>query len=111
MMATEFALNNIPVRVNSIAPGVYASEMTLDTIGPEEVEKVAQGLFPVPARRAGTQVAFLYAIFRVLLTRAYFSAGEVAGSVIYLSTAAGCYTNGQELVVDGGYVAVNPSTR
>ena len=37
-------------------------------------------------------------------------AGEIAGTVIYLSSPAGCYTNGQEVVVDGGYIAVNPST-
>ncbi|KAI0036480.1 short-chain dehydrogenase [Vararia minispora EC-137] len=91
MMSTEFALNNVPVRVNSVAPGVYASEMTFDDIGPDAVAKVAQSLMPVPAGRAGM-------------------AAEVAGTVIYLSTPAGCYTNGQEIVVDGGYIAVNPST-
>lgn len=37
-------------------------------------------------------------------------AGEIAGTVIYLSSLAGCYTNGQEIAVDGGYIAVNPST-
>ncbi|KAI0252169.1 short-chain dehydrogenase [Lactifluus subvellereus] len=92
MLATEIALKGIPVRVNSIAPGVYASEMTFDTItGPEEMARVAQSLLPVPAGRAG-------------------SPGEIAGTVIYLSSPAGCYTNGQEIVVDGSYTAVNPST-
>jgi len=92
MLATELALKNIPVRVNSVAPGVYESEMTFDTIsGPEEVAKVAQGLLPVPAGRPGTP-------------------GEIAGTVIYLSSLAGCYTNGQEIVVDGSYTGVNPST-
>ncbi|KAI9462175.1 short-chain dehydrogenase [Russula earlei] len=92
MLATELALKNIPVRVNSIAPGVYESEMTFNTIkGPEEMARVAQSLLPVPAGRPG-------------------SAGEIAGTVIYLSSPAGCYTNGQEIVVDGSYTAVNPST-
>jgi len=36
-------------------------------------------------------------------------AGEIAGTVIYLASPAGCYTSGQEIVVDGGYIAVNPS--
>jgi NAD(P)-dependent dehydrogenase (short-subunit alcohol dehydrogenase family) len=54
MMSTEFALNKIPVRVNAVAPGVYASEMTFDSIGPEDVAKVAQSIMPVPVGRAGT---------------------------------------------------------
>jgi len=92
MLATELALKNIPVRVNSVAPGVYESEMTFDTIsGPEEMTRVAQSLLPVPAGRPGTP-------------------GEIAGTVIYLSSPAGCYTNGQEIVVDGSYTGVNPST-
>ncbi|KAH9035590.1 short-chain dehydrogenase [Lactarius hengduanensis] len=92
MLATEIALKGIPVRVNAIAPGVYATEITLDTITSlEDVAKVSESLIPVPAGRAGTD-------------------GEIAGTVIYLSSKAGCYTNGQEIVVDGGYAAVNPST-
>lgn len=91
MLATEIALKGIPVRVNSIAPGVFASEMTFETItGPEEMARVAQSLLPVPAGRPGT-------------------VGEIAGTVIYLSSPAGCYTNGQELVIDGSYTAVNPA--
>lgn len=92
MLATEIALKGIPVRVNAIAPGVYESEMTQTTIsGLEEVAKTSQSLIPVPAGRPG-------------------STGEIAGTVIYLSSPAGCYTNGQEIAVDGGYTAVNPST-
>ena len=57
MLATEIALKGIPVRVNSIAPGVFASEMTLDTItGPEEMARVAESLIPVPAGRPGSYV-------------------------------------------------------
>lgn len=37
--------------------------------------------------------------------------GEIAGTVVYLASRAGCYTNGHEVVVDGGYLAVNPSTQ
>ncbi|RPD77403.1 NAD(P)-binding protein [Lentinus tigrinus ALCF2SS1-7] len=92
MLATELALKNVPVRVCSIAPGVWESEMTYDKITPELVDKVGKGLVPVPARRPG-------------------SAGEIAGTVIYLASPAGCYTNGQEIAVDGGYLMVNPSTK
>jgi NAD(P)-dependent dehydrogenase (short-subunit alcohol dehydrogenase family) len=38
------------------------------------------------------------------------SAQEMAGTAIYLASPAGCYTNGQEIVIDGGFVAVNPAT-
>lgn len=91
MLATELALKNVPVRVCAVAPGVYESEMTHATIGPELVDKVGLGITPVPAKRPG-------------------NAQEIAGTVIYLASPSGCYTNGQEIVVDGGYTAVNPST-
>jgi len=71
--------------------GVYESEMTIDKITPDLVDKVAKGTMPVPAARTG-------------------KAEEVAGAVIFLASKAGCYTTGQELVVDGGAIAVNPST-
>ncbi len=54
MLATEFALKGIPVRVNAIAPGVYESEMTKTVIRPEDVDATGSGVLPVPARRAGT---------------------------------------------------------
>jgi len=89
MLATEYALKGLPVRVNSIAPGVYASEMTYDTITAAEVDKVGKGISPVPARRSGT-------------------GQEMAGTAIYLASRAGGYTHGQEIIIDGGYVSVNP---
>ncbi|KAI8978852.1 short-chain dehydrogenase [Trametes punicea] len=91
MMATEFALKKVPVRVCAIAPGVWESEMTHDKITPDLVDKVGKGVVPVPTRRSG-------------------KAEEIAGTVIYLASPAGCFTNGQEIVVDGGFLAVNPST-
>ena len=89
MLATELALKKVPVRVNAVAPGVYASEMTWDDIKPEEVDRIGKGISPVPARRAGT-------------------AEEMAGTVVYLASAAGAYANAQEIAIDGGYLAVNP---
>ncbi|KAI0682434.1 NAD(P)-binding protein [Cytidiella melzeri] len=93
MMATEFALKNVPVRVCGIAPGVYESEMTAArlSLGPNQTNAVGLGIQPVPADRPGT-------------------AQEMVGTVVYLVSPAGCYTNGQEIVVDGGYLCVNPST-
>jgi NAD(P)-dependent dehydrogenase (short-subunit alcohol dehydrogenase family) len=69
MFATELALKRIPVRVNSIAPGVYESEMTLDTIaGEEQVARVSQSIVPVPAGRPGTCVHLCCAIYFFHLT-------------------------------------------
>jgi len=34
----------------------------------------------------------------------------MAGTVIYLVSRAGGYVQGQEIVIDGGYTSVNPST-
>ncbi|KAF5315071.1 hypothetical protein D9619_007292 [Psilocybe cf. subviscida] len=92
MFDAEYALKGIPIRINAIAPGAYASEMTFDTITPEQVDLVGQGVSKVPARRAGT-------------------GQEMAGTVVYLTSRAGGYTHGQEIVIDGGYVSVNPSTK
>jgi len=91
MLATELALKGVQVRVNAIAPGVYESELTYDVIGPERVDKVGKGVQPVPAKRAGT-------------------GQEMAGTAIFLASRAGGYVNGQEIVIDGGYTSVNPST-
>ncbi|EPS94539.1 hypothetical protein FOMPIDRAFT_1026145 [Fomitopsis schrenkii] len=92
MFATEFELKKIPVRVNAVAPGVYESEMTYPHIPPEEVDKIGKPIVSIPAHRAGRPE-------------------EVAGTVIYLVSPAGCYTNGQEILVDGGYTCVNPAVR
>ena len=52
MFATEFALKKIPVRVCSVAPGLFPSEMTDLHVTPDMVEKHTKG--PVPMERAGT---------------------------------------------------------
>jgi hypothetical protein len=54
MLATEIMVKKIPVRVNSIAPGVYASEITMERIGKEQVDRVGKGLMPVPMERDGS---------------------------------------------------------
>ena len=38
------------------------------------------------------------------------SATEMAGTIVYLVSPAGAYVNGQEIVIDGGALTVNPST-
>jgi len=94
MLATELALRDIPIRVNAIAPGPYASEMTRNQgklLSGEVASRIAGGVNKVPAGRGGTEE-------------------EMAATALYLASRAGCYVNGQELVVDGGCLAVNPST-
>jgi len=90
MFSAELAIKNIPIRVNAISPGVYASEMTYDVITPDLVNKIGKGLQPVPAKRAGTEE-------------------EMAGTVVFLVSRAGGYVQGQEIQVDGGYTSVNPA--
>ncbi|KIM43364.1 hypothetical protein M413DRAFT_444192 [Hebeloma cylindrosporum] len=90
LLSTELALKGIPVRVNATSPGVYSSEMTFDAVTPEDVNKIGKGIVPVPAQRAGT-------------------GQKMGGTAVYLASRAGGYVNGQEIVIDGGYVAVNPS--
>jgi len=93
MLATEFALKGVHIRVNDIAPGVYASEMTSQPgrrFTPEETDAVGMGLRPLPAARDGSE-------------------GEMAATALYLASPAGAYVNGQTLVIDGGYVATNPA--
>lgn len=34
----------------------------------------------------------------------------MAGTAVYLASLAGGYVNGQEIVIDGGYIAVNPAS-
>ena len=38
----------------------------------------------------------------------HISSQEMAGTIVYLASPAGAYVNGHEIVVDGGYLAVNP---
>ncbi|KAK5103155.1 hypothetical protein LTS08_003959 [Lithohypha guttulata] len=84
MMSKEFA--KFGVRINSIAPGYFPSEMTMKqsddrnkTDMPDE--KVKEKEHPVPAQRSGTDE-------------------EMGMAVIFLSKCA--YVNGHILPVDGG---------
>ncbi|KAG8773817.1 Splicing factor [Ceratobasidium sp. 428] len=94
MFATELALKNIPVRVNSIAPGMFPSEMT-DHQGKhlpaEKVDSIGKGVTGVPMKRGGVET-------------------DMAGAALFLASPASYYVTGQILTVDGGYIATNPAT-
>ncbi|KAI1158359.1 short-chain dehydrogenase [Nemania serpens] len=80
------------IRVNTLAPGYFLSEMSqfiMDVRDPE-TEGLDHPDF-MPARRFGTDE-------------------EVAGTILYLASRAGAYCNGTVLTFDGGRLAVVPST-
>jgi NAD(P)-dependent dehydrogenase (short-subunit alcohol dehydrogenase family) len=84
MLATEIAKNGIKVRVNSIAPGVFPSEMTTqessDSTQKSEMPKEKkEGL---PAQRPGKDT-------------------DMAQTVMFVANCQ--YLNGQTITVDGGY--------
>ncbi|EEB98600.1 hypothetical protein MPER_01864, partial [Moniliophthora perniciosa FA553] len=56
VLATEFALKGIPVRVNAIVPGLFESEITSGTPGGVETlakSAIPGALNPIPLRRPG----------------------------------------------------------
>lgn len=87
MMATEFA--KLKIRVNTIAPGVFPSEMTTNESDEKNVSSKDDHM-DIPAGRAG-------------------DAKEMAGTAIYLASKAGLYTNGVIIPVDGGFLLSGPS--
>ncbi|KAF2086463.1 NAD(P)-binding protein [Saccharata proteae CBS 121410] len=85
MLAAEIAKAGLKIRVNSIAPGVFPSEMTTqdsdDQTQKSSMPKEAKG--ELPAGRPGND-------------------RDMAAAVLF---AASCqYLNGQEIPVDGGYL-------
>ncbi|KAM7185613.1 putative short chain dehydrogenase reductase [Rhypophila sp. PSN 637] len=84
MLAAEVAENGHKIRINSIAPGVFPSEMTADESDEFQKSHLAKEKYEdkVPAARPGKDVDMAQAI---------------------LMFAANQYLNGQTLAVDGGY--------
>ncbi|KAK0446580.1 uncharacterized protein EV420DRAFT_1715403 [Desarmillaria tabescens] len=88
VLATSFAGRDIPIHVNVLAPGAFASQL----IGPEVLEAIKTepmpGLVaPIPAKRQGNEA-------------------EMGVSTVYLAVSD--YTNGAILSIDGGLSLVNP---
>ncbi|KAF2867594.1 hypothetical protein BDV95DRAFT_630983 [Massariosphaeria phaeospora] len=90
-MMKQFATCLVPydIRSNIIAPGLFPSEMTQETM--DHLGKDGWDREFVPAQRAG-------------------DVQDMAGAVLFLVSRAGGYVNGNVLVIDGGRLCVLPAT-
>ncbi|PTB70294.1 NAD(P)-binding protein [Trichoderma citrinoviride] len=91
-LATMLAPHKI--RVNSIAPGLYPSEITERDIRASSTEIREEGSLPgsfIPLARMGTEEEF-------------------AGAMLYLTSKAGGYVDGTVLLTDGGRLSIATST-
>lgn len=84
MLATEVANAGVKVRINSIAPGVFPSEMTTgDSKDDQKSEMPKEHKGMLPSQRPGKE-------------------SDIAAAILF---AASCqYLNGQTIPVDGGYL-------
>lgn len=85
------------IRANAIAPGLFPSDLAtglITQVAAGAEDPLGDDVFPattIPARRIGREA-------------------DMAGSVIYMVSAAGAYLNGSINVVDGGRISQVPST-
>ncbi|RDW75278.1 hypothetical protein BP6252_06420 [Coleophoma cylindrospora] len=73
------------IRVNSIAPGLFPSDMAAGLIGDGNLPKSK-----VPLERAGSEE-------------------DMAGAVLFLTSKAGAYVSGNILLIDGGRLSIHPA--
>jgi NAD(P)-dependent dehydrogenase (short-subunit alcohol dehydrogenase family) len=85
MFSSEIASNGLKIRVNSLAPGVFPSEMTAGDSDDKQKSSIPKEKYEskVPARRPGKDE-------------------DMANAVLFLATNQ--YVNGASIPVDGGYV-------
>lgn len=86
------------VRVNAIAPGLFPSDMSTGLVAsggePKGGDPLVEGAYPrsfIPAQRLGKKE-------------------DIAGTVLFLASAAGSYLNGCILLNDGGRMGILPGT-
>lgn len=87
MLSSEIAMNGIKVRVNSIAPGVFPSEMTAGESGKDQKSSIPKEKYEnkTAAQRPGKDT-------------------DMANAILFVATNQ--YLNTQTVSVDGGYVAL-----
>ncbi|OKL57903.1 hypothetical protein UA08_06417 [Talaromyces atroroseus] len=85
MLAHEVSSSGLKIRINSIAPGVFPSEMTAQESNEAQKSSLPKEQYEgkVPAGRPGND-------------------RDMGNAVLYATTNQ--YVNGQTIVVDGGYV-------
>lgn len=85
LLASEIAGNGLKVRINSIAPGVFPSEMTAGESGENQKSHIEKEKYEskTSAKRPGND-------------------RDMAGAVLFAATNQ--YLNSQTIVVDGGYL-------
>jgi NAD(P)-dependent dehydrogenase (short-subunit alcohol dehydrogenase family) len=87
-MMKALATTMVPydIRSNILAPGLYPSEMTVDMLTQEKWPRDF-----IPEQRAG-------------------NIKDMAGAILFLTSRAGAYINGNVLLTDGGRLSVLPAT-
>ncbi|KAI4155127.1 MAG: hypothetical protein LQ340_001201 [Diploschistes diacapsis] len=85
LLASEVASNGLKIRINSISPGVFPSEMTAGESGDNQKSHIPKEKFEgkVPAQRPGND-------------------RDMANAILFAATNQ--YLNGQNVAVDGGYL-------
>lgn len=85
MLSNEVAMNGFKVRINAVAPGVFPSEMTAGESGEDQKSHIPKEKYEskTPARRPGKDE-------------------DMANAILFAATNQ--YLNGQNIIVDGGYV-------
>ncbi|KAI9753010.1 MAG: hypothetical protein M1815_000162 [Lichina confinis] len=88
MMASTFAETKI--RVNSIAPGIFPSEMTAGSSNEQQKSELGDMPISYPAGRPGSDA-------------------DMAACVLWLAGPGGVFMNGQIVYLDGGNTLVKPA--
>ena len=88
MLSASLAMYDI--RVNSISPGLYNSEMSEPMLAAKAIQQggISDGSFPrdiIPLSRGGSEE-------------------DLAGLIVWMASASGGYLNGANVITDGGWL-------